>query len=365
MELDNIYFKSLFILDLPQLKILNISKCENISLSPKMSSNLIDLYFDNFTPIQESQLKFPNLKKCVFNFEKFYINFNLIFDFNTMQNLKVLKSESEDFLKLRNNMALEDLTVISNHNNSIEIEKKIIEKIISMKSLKIVNILLNKIGYNDISHIDGLNNSITSFKIELKNQPNYDLYNLQEKFPNLSDLEVKILSENTVTDIDITENMQFKIKNLKIICHNATLKLYCQSFKNLEKIDITITGDLKNFKDIFPFFKDNCDIIFSSLNYFKFSYSNNIDLKIFDNLCYNLGKMNNLKYLCLCFVCKNIDKNYYDLLNEKLSNLKLDYINIDISNGLIIPELFNDGQYEEAKIINEFKKNGIYIKKLN
>ena len=365
LELNNIYFKSLFILDLLQLKILNISKCENISLSPKMSSNLIDLYFDNFTPIQERQLKFPNLKKCVFNFEKFYINYNLIFDFITMKNLKVLKSESEDFLKLRNNITLEDLTVISNHNNSIEIEKKIIEKIISMKSLKIVNILLNKIGYNDISLIDGLNNSITSFKIELKNQPNYDLYNLQEKLPNLSNLEVKILSENIVTDIDITENMQFNIKNLKIICHNATLKLYCHSFKNLEKIDITIVGDLKNFKDKFPFFKDNCDIIFSSLNYFKFSYSNNIDLKIFDNLCHNLGKMNNLKYLCLCFVCENIDKNYYDLLNEKLSNLKLDYINIDISNGLIIPELWNDGQYEEAKIINEFKENGIYIKKLN
>ena len=93
-----------------------------------MCSNLRQLYFDNFTPIQEKQLKFPNLKKCEFCFEKIYINYNLIFDFTTMKNLRVLKSESEDFLKLGSNILLEDLTVISNYNNNIEIEKKLLKK---------------------------------------------------------------------------------------------------------------------------------------------------------------------------------------------------------------------------------------------
>ena len=75
--------------------------------------------------------------------------------------------------------------------------------------------------------------------------------------------------------------------------------------------------------------------------------------------------MNNLKYLWLSFTCQNVDKNYYDRLNEKLSSLNLDYININISNGLIIQELLNEGQYEEAKYINQFKVNGIRIQKLN
>ena len=364
LELNYIYFKSLFILNLPQLKSLNICNSNNISLSEKMCSNLRQLYFDNFTPIQEKQLKFPNLKKCEFCFEKFYINYNLIFDFTTMKNLRVLKSESEDFLKLGSNILLEDLTVISNYNNNIEIEKKIIEKIISMKSLKKVNVSLNKISYNDISNINGLNNSISSFGIELKNHSNFILFNLQEKFPNLYDLEIKVSSENGTNSIDIKENKKFKIKNLKIICNNANLKLYCQNIQNLEKIDISV-GNLENIEDKFTFFKDNCDIIFSSLKYLKFTYNSNIDLKILDNLCNNLGKMNNLKYLWLCFNCENIDKNYYDRLNEKLSNLNLDFINIDISNGLIIQELLNVGLFDEDKNINEFKENGICIKKFN
>ena len=347
-----------------------------------MSSNLVVLYFDNFTPVQERQLKFPNLKKCEFNFEEHYINFNLIFDFTTMKNLKVLKSESEDFLKLGNDILLEDLTVISNRNNNIEIEINIIKKIISMKSLKIVNVTLNKIGHKEISNIKNLNESITTFHTELKNHPSFVLYSLQEKLPNISDLDIHmmdlsgfrpgLLSENMkckppedrLTSVDISENMKFKIKNLKIICFNANLKLYCQSFTNLEKIDITVDKS-ENIKDKFPFFKDNCDIIFPSLKYFKFCYYDNIDLKILYNLCNNLGKMNNIKYLWLHFTCENVDYNYYTRLNEKLSSLNLDYININISNGIIIQEPLNEGQYEEAKYSNQFKVNGICIQKLN
>ena len=383
MELKSIYFTSLFTLNLPKLKILKISYCKNISLSQEMSSNLIGLYFDNFTPVQERQLKFPNLKKCEFNFEENYINYNLIFDFTTMKNLKVLKSENDDFLKLGKDILLEDLTVISNRNNNIEIEINVIKKIISMKSLKKVNVSLNKLGNKEISNIKDLNESITKFQIELKCHPNFTLYSLQEKLPNISDLDVHVMApffhpgqlsknmifappenQNRLSNIDITENMKFKIKNLKIICYNANLKLYCQSFQNFEKIDITI-GNSENIKDKFPFFKDNCDIIFPSLKYFKFLCHDNIDLNILDNLCNNLGKMNNMKYLWLCFTCQNVDYNYYTRLNSKLSNLILDYININISNGFIIQEPVNEGQYEEVKHVNRFKVNGICIQKLD
>ena len=376
LELDSIHFTSLFTLNLPQLKMLKLSYCSGISLSQQMCSNLIDLYFVDFAPVQERQLKFPKLKICEFYFQKDYMNFNLIFDFTTMKNLKVLKSESEDFLKLGNDILLEDLTVISNRNNPIENEIKIIEKIISMKSLKKVYVSLNKIGHKEISNINGLNESITTFRTELKSHPNFVLYSLQGKLPNISDLDVRVMDYSwfhpglpvknmeliTITDIDITENMKCKIKNLKIICKHANLKLYCQSFQYLEKIDIYI-GNSKNVKDKFPFFKDNCNIIFPSLKFFKFWCDDNIDLKILDNLCNNLEKMNNMKYLWLRLTCKNVDNNYYARLNAKLSNLNLDYININISNGIIYQEPINEGQYEEDKHINQFKENGICIQK--
>ena len=373
LELNDIYFKSIFILDLPKLKTLNISKCNNISISSKLSLNLINLYFEEFTPKQENVLKFPKLEKCEFYqyfsiFDKIYKNYNSIFDFVGMKNLKVLKAEADDFLKLGNNILLEDLSVISNTNN-IEIEKKIIEKIITMKSLKKINLSLNKIDYKDISNIQGINNSITSINIKWKNHSNYELYNLQEKFPNVSDLNLDLFSEgddNTITDIEITENKKYKINNLIISCGLAAIKLYCQSYKNLEEIYFNIRTNFKNFEDKFPFFKNNCDIIFSSLKSFSFYYYNEIDIEILNNLCNNLDKMKKLKKLCLQFTCKKIDINYYNRLNDKLSLLNLDFIYIKISNGVvIIGELLNSGEYEETKNINEFKKNGIVINKLD
>ena len=62
--------------------------------------------------------------------------FNEYIDFNSLCKLKILNSEADDFLKLKNN-TLESLTLFSSDfRNTKEKEKKIIEKIISMKSLK-------------------------------------------------------------------------------------------------------------------------------------------------------------------------------------------------------------------------------------
>ena len=74
--------------------------------------------------------------------------------------------------------------------------------------------------------------------------------------------------------------------------------------------------------------------------------------------------MKNLKYFYLFCMCEAVDKNYYNNLNEKLSSLNLDGINIQIKNGVIIGESIY-GQHEEEKYLNEFKENGIYIKKIN
>ena len=49
--------------------------------------------------------------------------------------MTILKAEACDFLSLDNNVLFQNLDIFSN-DNSIETENKVIEKIISMKSLK-------------------------------------------------------------------------------------------------------------------------------------------------------------------------------------------------------------------------------------
>jgi hypothetical protein len=282
-----------------------------------------------------------------------------------MNNLKILKAEACDFLSLDSNVFLQNLYIISNDNNNIETEKKVIEKIISMKSLKEVNLFLQKFDYNDISDIEGTNNSITMINIVSKDHPKYDLFNLQQKFPNLSDIQLKAsYNENNKNDIEIIENENFKINKLEINCHNANIKLFCQPFQNLETINIIIYGEMDNITERFPFFNDNCNILFDSLNYFQFTYSKYIKLDILYNLCNNLDNMKNLKNLILDLKCKEVDKKYYDYLNKKLSTLNLNYINCRIDNGLLYQEeVLNIGEYKEEKNINKFTETGIHIKK--
>jgi hypothetical protein len=315
LELNGIKFNSSFVLNLTKIKTLEISQCNNISFSNNVSLNLTKLSFVDFMPIQQTILKFPKLEQCElfkFFYDKNIFNYNSIFDISTMINLKTLKAEACDILSLDSNISLQNLDVYSKDNNNIETEKKVIEKIISIKSLKEVNLLLKKFDYNDFSDIEGTNNSIAIIKIISKNCPEYNLFNLQQKFPNLSDIELEVsYNKNNKNDIGIIENENFKIKKLKIICWNANIKLYCQPFQNLETIDIIINGEMENIAERFPFFNDKCNILFDSLNYFQFIYSEYINLDALYNLCNNLDKMKNLKHLFLDFKCKEVDEKYY------------------------------------------------------
>ena len=247
---------------------------------------------------------------------------------------------------------------------NIETENKVIEKIISMKSLKEINLLLKKFNYNDISNIEGTNYSISMIKIISNNFPKYNLNNLEQKFPNITDIQLEVsYSENNKNDIEIIENENSKIKNLTIKCHNANIKLFCQPLQNLETINIIINGELDNITERFPFFNGNCNIFFDSLNYFKFRYSEYIKLDTLYNLYTNLDNMKNLKYLILDLKCKDVDEKYYNHLNKKLSILNLDYIYCRIDNGrLFEEEALNFGQYKEEENINKFTETGIHIK---
>ena len=367
LELIGIKLNSLFVLNLTKLKTLEISGCNNISFSNNVTLNLTKLFFKDFMPIQQTILKFPKLEQCEFcQFfsNENHFNYNSIFDMSTMNNLKILKAEACDFLSLDNNALIQKLYAFSNDNNNIETEKKVIEKIISMKSLKEVNLILQKLDYNDISDIEGTNNSVTMIKIESKNQPKYNLFNLQKKFPNLSDIKLEVsYNENNMNDIEIIENEDCKINKIEINCSNANIKLFCQPFQNLEAINIIIYGEMNNIAERFPFFNDNCNISFDSLISFHFTYNKYINLDILYNLCNNLDHMKNLTILILDLKCKEVDKKYYDLLNKKLSILNLNFINCRIDNGLLYQEeAINLGEYKEEENINKFTETGIHIK---
>ena len=140
------------------------------------------------------------------------------------------------------------------------------------------------------------------------------------------------------------------------------MKLYCQPLKNLESFEFISYGNLLNI-NVLPFFNNNCNIRFNSLNCFQFVCDVNINLDILINICNNLDYMKFLINFGLRCVCEKVDKNYYDNLNEKLSKLKLEQIDIDIKNGRIIAELLNKGEYEEPKTFNNFNETGIHIKK--
>ena len=144
LELIGIEFNSLFVLNLTKLKTLKISYCKNISFSNNVTLNLTKLSFVSFKPKHQTILKFPQLEHCEF-FCSFlsvnHFNYNSIIELSTMNKLKILKAEACDFLSLDNNALLQKLYVISNNNNKIKTEKKVIEKIISMKSLKEVNLI--------------------------------------------------------------------------------------------------------------------------------------------------------------------------------------------------------------------------------
>jgi len=100
-------------------------------------------------PTQQTILKFPKLEQCEF-FSSFsdsnHFKYNSVFDLSTIKNLTILKAEACDFLSLDNNVLLQNLDIFSN-DNSIKTENKVIEKIISMKSLNKLEMILLKLRY--------------------------------------------------------------------------------------------------------------------------------------------------------------------------------------------------------------------------
>ena len=368
LELENFYFKDIsFELKLNSIKVFKIKYCSGILISENVCTNLKELfiYKSNISYIN-SPLKFPNLEK----FETYYYleddnfkdsynfmdTYNGSIDFTSLCNLKIMKVEAEDFLKLKNN-TLESLTLVSNFIDPIK-EKKIMEKIISMKSLKEVIISLKTINNDNINEIQGKNPSVEKLEIywDKKKKSDTNIINLQKKFPNVKNLSLSIypdINKLYDTNLKIEENKNCKINSLSVYGY-ANIKLYISSFENLVEFDLIMHLDKGiRIKECLPFMHKNCNIIFKSMTSFKFKVFD-LEYELLDNIIDNLDKMPNLKTLELR--CDSpVENTIYNKLNKKISSMGLININIML--------YFETSLGPKDKIINVLDAKGITIRK--
>ena len=370
LELRGFHLKEkTFELKINSIKIFKMIKCRGITLSENVCSNLKELFiFKSELAYRDSPYKFPNLEKLQFYY---YLNdnnfknnrdyipiFNEYIDFNSLCKLKILNSEADDFLKLKND-TLESLTLFSSDfRNTKEKEKKIIEKIISMKSLKEVCLSL-KILNDDLIDIPGENSSLQKLEIywDIK-QPDCNIFNLQKKFPNITNFSFTINPWNSFDiNLRIEENKNCKINSLSLYGSHTNLKLYCSPFEKLVEFDLLMNindNKINGIKESLPFMHKNSNVIFRSMTSFKFKVGK-LDYVLLDNIIDNLKKMPNLKTLELR--CETqVDKKIYDKINIILSSMKLININIRIDIWDMLMKI-------KDKIINFFSKDGIVIRK--
>jgi len=86
-------------------------------------------------------------------------------------------------------------------SNEYEIEKKTIEKLISINTLKNIYIILKKIDDCEIAKIKGKNNSVTDIYINWNNENDCILYSLQNKFINLRNISIKTLTKKIINQV--------------------------------------------------------------------------------------------------------------------------------------------------------------------
>ena len=345
-----------FCLKLNTLKILKMEHCKNISFE-ECCPNLEKLHL-NFCKINtpKTLLQLPNVEECKFYKEKGENDkYYLIFDFNSFTKLKHLTCNGNNILYFKN-YSLEELNILSSEVDSIETEKKIFEKILSIKTLKALLYHLNKLDNNQITKIEGnLPYAENLIIIYDKERTDYILYDIQNKFPNLSKFSFYALGNSyyVFDNFELKENPDCKINKLIINIGRIKakdIKMYCQPYEYLEEISIECSK-LDKYINILPLLNDKCDRVFKSLKFFFFdSESNLIGYTFFDNIYNNLDKMPNLKSFSFCCKHKYLTINEYENFIKKLLSLNLDYIFLKIENGNSF--FFNKELYS----YNELKK---------
>ena len=185
----------------------------------------------------------------------------------------------------------------------------VIEKICSLKYLKKFDLRLEKLNNKDIYEIKCENTSIIEMNI-IYNKEDFDLFNLQEKFPNLTNIFINLqfYKESLNPKYEIVENSKSKVKNIDISIYYShySFKIYCQSYEKLESIKFNIPKKEIYLPNLFPIFNNNCKVIFKCLKLFDFKLSyTDISFDLLNNIYNfqdnNIDNMPNL--IDFSFVC--------------------------------------------------------------
>lgn len=370
--LKRIIFQSTFILNIKSLENLTLMNCENIGFNENNLLNLKSLYLGaHCVIIKENELiKIPSLEILKIdpnsNFRK---NYNDIIDFKSLKNLRVLISSPIDFLNLEKSL-LEKIDILVSES-SFEIQKEILKKIFSIKTikkLKINNLLIDDV---EISKIIGENDSVD--KLYFEKFPNYTFYNLQNKFPNSSKLVIHnydIFTKKESINLDIKEKSNLKISKINLFGKLGNdLKFYIQSYDNLESICIVLNQKILNLKNVIPLFNEECQKEFKSLKKFIFyDQINEMNILLIKNLFFNIDKIPNLIKFGLQCYSKDINKDLYIQFAKKLLSMNLEVLVLDIrsTEGQIFlgEKLFinDDKEYYNNNELKELCPNMKYYK---
>ena len=265
--------------------------------------------------------------------------------------MKILNIEICDFIYL-GHTSLENLEIKTSSFISKEMEKKMIEILLLIKTLKKVKFELSEINNDDISKIKGENTSLKKLNITWKNE-NSDciLYNLQSKFPNLSNLKINEDTKNLFNptiNIEIIENLNCKVNKLKLYLKNRNTKIFCGSFENLAKIKIFNINKQINLEKSLPIFNYKCPVIFNSLLSFEFTdyTEEGINIETLNNLYNNINKMPYLLYFSIDCVVKELKKDLYIKFIQKMTSLKLKELHIIIK----INKYIDNWEYSKKEI---------------
>ena len=371
LELKGFKFKNPFILKIKNLKKLILKNCENLTFGENSCLNMKILFLLDCSFLNpKSLLKLPELEECILqNVMNIKQKYNNIIDFSSLEKIKKLTAETSDFINIKNTL-LESVSLYS-YNISEETEKLMIEKLISIKTLKDINIEIKEIGDNEILNIHGENNSVINMSVKWSNNiHDCILTNLQKKFPFSSNLSIITPYKRTEIFLEIKEEPSFKINKLCMkIGGNKNILFHCQSFENLVSVDINVNGNIINIIDAFPLFNDECKIEFKSLIYFKYTnYSNEVTFNFFKNIYNNLDKIPNLKSFELQGISKDITGQFYFKLIEKVLMLRLNYIFLAIKKK---KDDYTNYIYKDEELIKMFpdinyiKYDKVTIRKLN
>ena len=387
--LDNFNFIEILNLKLYNLKKLALFNSSNITFAKNSGLSIKELIIHNTVIIQPStlfnlpKLEICDLDKCRYIKNYYYFSskkFNGIIDFNSLKNLKILKGNLNDFHIFENSLS-----------ESLD-KKKIFEKLIKINTLKNIEIIFSELKDRKIIEIEEGSDSVISLYINWNIDYDYDLkiYNFQEKFPNLNELKIHLISYiyDCKTELKINENAKCKINKFSIKTINTKkIEFYCGPYTNLVDISFKLDNEILNLKECFPIFSDKCEIIFKSLTNFKFIFGKKfkkvknyylnrsaLNYNILNNIYNNIDSMPNLKSFILICVVKEIDLELYEKIIKKLLLLEIINIKLEIQKEWsdTLGEMNNEDELYTIKELKEkfpdlnkyYELNNIYIKKL-